>query len=87
MNKEILKKSDLVWLSDVSNNIAKQAVKDGCDAYKKFFKGLTERPRFKNRKKTKPSFYNNTSKLKVDFKAVLLKKIGCVKIINVSHIL
>ncbi|WP_027295005.1 RNA-guided endonuclease InsQ/TnpB family protein [Robinsoniella sp. KNHs210] len=75
-----LKKSDLVWLNEVSNNVAKQAVKDGCDAYKKFFKGMTERPRFKSRKKTKPSFYNDTSKLKVNAKAVLLEKIGWVTI-------
>lgn len=75
-----LKKSDLVWLNEVSNNVAKQAVKDACDAYKKFFKGLAERPRFKSRKKAKPSFYNDTSKLKVNSKSVLLEKIGWVTI-------
>lgn len=75
-----LKKSDLAWLGEVSNNVAKQAVKDACDAYKKFFKGLAKRPRFKTRKKAKPSFYNDTNKLKVDPKAVLLEKIGWVKI-------
>lgn len=75
-----LKKSDFLWLNEVSNNIAKQAVKDACNAYKKFFKGLSERPVFKSRKKAKPSFYNDTSKLKVNSKAVLLEKIGWVKI-------
>ena len=82
LRKEItqLKKNDLVWLSEVSNNVAKQAVKDGCDAYKRFFKGLADRPKFKSRKKAKSSFYNDTSKLKVDSKAVLLEKIGWVKI-------
>lgn len=75
-----LKKNELSWLNEVSNNVAKQAVKDGCDAYKRFFKGLAERPRFKSRKKAKPSFYNDTSKLKVDSKAILLEKIGWVKI-------
>ncbi|MCT4660737.1 MAG: helix-turn-helix domain-containing protein, partial [Tissierellales bacterium] len=33
----ILKKDELPWLNEVSNNVAKQAVKDGCEAYKKFF--------------------------------------------------
>lgn len=75
-----LKKCELSWLNEVSNNVAKQAVKDACNAYKRFFKGLTDRPRFKSRKKAKPSFYNDTSKLKVDSKAVLLEKIGWVRI-------
>jgi len=61
----ILKKTELNWLNEVSNNVAKQAVKDGCEAYKKFFKGLADKPRFKSRRKSKPSFYNDTSKLKV----------------------
>jgi len=75
-----LKKNDLLWLNEVSNNVAKQAVKDGCDAYKRFFEGLAERPRFKSKKKTKPNFYNDTSKLKVNTKAVLLEKIGWVNV-------
>ena len=75
-----LKKSDLHWLNEVSNNVAKQAVKDGCNAYKKFFKGLAQRPKFKSKKKTKSSFYNDTCKLKVKSKSILLEKIGWVKI-------
>ena len=35
-----LKKSELIWLNEVSNNVTKQAVKDACNAYKRFFKGL-----------------------------------------------
>lgn len=60
-----LKKSELIWLNEVSNNVAKQAVKDACNAYKNFFKGLANKPKFKSKKKSKPSFYNDTSKLKV----------------------
>ncbi|MDD4089309.1 MAG: transposase, partial [Tissierellia bacterium] len=37
------------WLNEVSNNIAKQAVKDGCNAYIRFFKGESERPKFKSK--------------------------------------
>lgn len=82
LRKEItqLKKTELSWLNEVSNNVAKQAVKDACEAYKRFFKGLAERPRFKSKKKSKPSFYNDTSKLKVNAKSVLLEKIGWIKI-------
>ena len=57
-------------------NVAKQAVKDGFESYKKFFKGLADKPRFKSRRKSKPSFYNGTSKLKVKEKSVLIEKIG-----------
>ena len=75
-----LKKDELSWLKEVSNNIAKRAVKDACNAYKRFFKGLADKPKFKNRKRSKPSFYNDTDKLKVKDKAVLLEKVGWVKI-------
>ena len=55
LRKEItkLKKDELSWLNKVSNNVAKQAVKDGCDAYKRFFKGLSDKPRFKSRRKSR----------------------------------
>lgn len=81
LRKEItlLKKNELSWLNDVSNNVAKQAVKDACNAYKSFFKGLVTFPKFKSRKKSKPSFYNDTSKLKVRTKKVLIEKIGWIK--------
>ncbi len=76
----ILKKTkELNWLNDVSNNIAKQAVKDGCEAYKSFFKGLADRPRFKSRRKSKPSFYNDNVKLKVKENSVLIEKVGWIK--------
>lgn len=51
------------WLNDVSNNVTKQAIKDACDAYKKFFKGLAKFPKFKSRKKSTPSFYQDNVKI------------------------
>ena len=82
LRKEItqLKKTEeFNWLTEVSNNIPKQAVKDACNAYKRFFKGQAKFPKFKSRKKTRPSFYNDTQKLKVKEKLVLLEKIGWVR--------
>ena len=82
LRKEItkLKKDELSWLNKVSNNVAKQAVKDGCDAYKRFFKGLADKPRFKSRRKSKKSFYNDNWKLKVkDGKLVNIEKVGWIK--------
>ena len=76
----ILKQLDeFKWLSHVSNNVAKQAVKDACDAYNKFFKGLAKFPRFKSRKHSRLSFYNDKEKLKVKpNKRVLIEKVGWV---------
>ncbi|HAT4213204.1 TPA: helix-turn-helix domain-containing protein, partial [Clostridium perfringens] len=39
LRKELtkLKKNELNWLNEVSNNVAKQAIKDACNAYKRFF--------------------------------------------------
>jgi putative transposase len=77
----ILKKTEeFKWLNEVSNNVAKQAVKDACEAYKKFFKGLADKPKFKSRRKSKPSFYNDNIKLKVQLNMVLIEKVGWVKI-------
>ncbi|WP_346889229.1 transposase [Clostridium sp. UBA1056] len=76
----ILKQDSLNWLNEVSNNVAKQAVKDACNAYKRFFKGESEKPRFKSRKKSKPSFYNDNIKLKVKDNAVLIEKIGWITV-------
>ena len=57
------KKEEYSWLNNVSNNVAKQAVKDACDAYKKFFKGLSKFPKFKSRKYSAPSFYQDNVKI------------------------
>ena len=56
--------ADNRWLYTVSNNVCKQAVKDAADAYKKFFKGLAEHPKYKSRKRSKPSFYVDPIKIK-----------------------
>ena len=76
----VLKKSELSWLSEVSNNVAKQAVKDACNAYKRFFIGLADKPKFKSKRKSKKSFYNDTVKLKVKKGYVHIEKVGWIKI-------
>ena len=60
-----LKKTDeYSWLNSVSNNVTKQAIKDACDAYKKFFKGYSKFPKFKSKKYSVPSFYQDNEKIK-----------------------
>ena len=75
-----LKKSELSWLNEVSNNVAKQAVKDACNAYKRFFKGLSDKPKFKSKRKSKKSFYNDNVAFRVkENKLVKIEKIGWIK--------
>jgi putative transposase len=76
---QIKQLSEFYWLGEVSNNVAKQAVKDACDAYKKFFKGNCNLPRFKTKKRNKPSFYNDNVKLKVKKGLVKIEKVGWIK--------
>lgn len=83
LRKELtqLKKTDkFSWLKHYSNNITKQAIKDCCNAYKYFFKGLAEYPKFKSRKKSKPSFYQDTAKIKFTSTHVRLEKIGWIRL-------
>ena len=59
-----LKKTDAyAWLNNISNNVTKQAIKDSCNAYKRFFKGYSRFPKFKSRKHSVPSFYQDNMKL------------------------
>lgn len=59
-----LKKTDeYAWLNNISNNVTKQAIKDACDSYKRFFKGYSKFPRFKSKKHSTPSFYQDNIKI------------------------
>ena len=52
------------WLNNISNNVTKQAIKDACNSYKGFFKGRSKYPKFKSKKHSKPSFYQDNVKIK-----------------------
>jgi len=71
---------ELKWLNAYSNNITKQAIKDACDAYYKYFKELSGKPKFKSRRKSPPKFYQDTEKIKFKDGKVRLEKIGWVKL-------
>lgn len=60
---QLKKQPEYQWLNQVSNNVTKQAIKDACNAYKKFFKRQCEHPKFKSKKHTQPSFYQDNEKL------------------------
>ena len=56
---QLKKLQEYKWLNEVSNNVTKQAIKDACSAYKNFFKGQSKFPKFKSKKYSTPSFYQD----------------------------
>ena len=68
--------ADNKWLYTISNNVCKQAVKDAVDAYQRFFKGLSKHPKYKSRKRSKPSFYVDPVKIKFTETHVKLENIA-----------
>ena len=61
---QLKKHKEYQWLSKISNNVTKQAIKDACNSYKRFFKGQSKYPKFKNKKNSKQSFYQDGDRLK-----------------------
>lgn len=72
---ELKKQEKYRWLGDYSNNITKQAIKDACDAYVRFFKGLAKYPRFKSKRRSRPGFYVDTDKIRFTDTHVKLEKL------------
>ena len=60
---QLKKQSEYQWLNEVSNNVTKQAIKDACNTYKRFFKGQCKYPKFKSKKHSTPSFYQDNIKI------------------------
>ena len=67
------------WLKTISNNVTKQAIKDCVDAYQKFFKRQSGRPKFKSKRRGDFSFYQDTDKIKITATHVKLEAIATSK--------
>ena len=67
------------WLRTISNNVTKQAIKDCVDAYQRFFKKLAGRPRFKSKRRSDFSFYQDTDKIRITATHVKLEAIATSK--------
>lgn len=73
----LLKKTEeYKWLNQYSNNITKQAIKDACNAFSRFFNGYSQFPRFKSKKKSSPKFYQDTEKIQFNGTHVKLEKLA-----------
>lgn len=73
---QLKSREEYKWLNNYSNNITKQAIKDACKAYKRFFDNLSGYPKFKSKKKSKPSFFQDNIKIKFTKTHVKLEKIA-----------
>ena len=60
---QLKKTHEYAWLNEISNNVTKQAIKDACEAYKRFFKGYSKFPKFKSKKHSTLSFYQDNVKI------------------------
>ena len=75
----VLKKTTHTWLQEVGSNVMKQGVKDANIALQNFFKFNKGYPKYKSRKKSKPSFYVNYESLKRAPNRFQGERIGVVK--------
>ena len=76
---QLKKQEEYKWLYSISNNVTKQAIKDACNSYKRFFKGQANFPKFKSKKHDKPSFYVDNIKIKFTNTHVKLENISTNK--------
>ena len=76
---QLKKQEEYQWLYSISNNVMKQAIKDACMSYKRFFKGLSKPPKFKSKKHDRPSFYVDNVKIKFTETHVKLENIATSK--------
>ena len=61
---QLKKTEEYAWLNEIDCDVPKQAIKDACDSYKRFFKGYSKFPRFKSKKHSVPKFYQDNVKIK-----------------------
>ena len=59
-----LKNTTHTWLKEVGSNVMKQGVKDANIALQRFFRHNKGYPKFKSKKRSKPSFYVNYASIK-----------------------
>ncbi len=72
---QLKKTEEFNWLNNYSNNITKQSIKDACLAYQRFFKHQADFPKFKSKRKSRPSFYVDNCKIEFSENKVKLEKL------------
>lgn len=82
----VLKQTEFSWLYDYSNNITKIAIKDADEAFQRFFKKKAKYPRFKAKRRTKPSFGHDPLKIGFTDRYVKIEKLGTVRLVEHGRI-
>ena len=78
-NNSVKKDESYKWLYEVSGQITAQAFRDLSIAFKNFFNGTSEYPKFKTKRKSIKSFYVRHDAIKFEDGMVNIEKIGKVK--------
>lgn len=87
LKKDAIKlKEEYLWMKELPAKVIHQAVFDSCDAYEKFFKKLSQYPRFKSKKDNHQSFWNPPDVISFTQNKVKLQKIGLVKMAEKNRI-
>lgn len=73
---QLKKLPEYSWLNNYSSVIPEMAIIDACNAYKNFFRGNSGFPKFKSKKKSKPSFYVLSGKIEFTNTHVKLMKLS-----------
>lgn len=73
---QLKKVSEYEWLNGLSSNVARQAIIDAYNAYKRFFKGQGNYPKFKSKKHSKQSFYQDNVKVQFTNTHVKIEKLS-----------
>lgn len=60
---QLKKLPEYKWLNEISNNVPKQAIKDACNTYKRFFKKQCKFPKLKSKRHNEQSFYQDCVKI------------------------
>lgn len=77
---QLKKQKEYQWLQKISCDVPKQAIKDACNAYKRFFKGQCKYPKFKCKKHSISSFYQDNLKIQFTERKVFLSGIGHIRL-------
>lgn len=83
---KLKEREEYEWLWNVNRAVCDQAIKDCEMAFKRFFDKLANFPKFKSKKKTKPSFYIANDKTKFRNNRVFINKIGLIKLAETDYL-
>lgn len=75
-----IKRSDFPWVLEVSKYASQQPFIQLNAAYKRFFKGISGKPKFKRKNRSTDSFYVGGDQVKVQGKKVWVPNLGWVKL-------